>query len=217
MYEKDKKVIPLEELDWTELVEMQKEDSSGVGILVKLPGSLNTPYLKKDFDLDLIIWNISDDKVENVKKVVHYVYANFDKLFETGWTLLYHHLCPLDSNVAEHSLEDFFVDQIDFESPYYSVQLEINCDHLEDGEARYCFVVATACGYKKWMISDDDMRMYMVNNKCRSFETNNDDMQIDEYSQEYLYSENKEFGKTAYEKMEEADFQYAIPFEQFEY
>lgn len=139
------------------------------------------------------------------------------KLFETGWTLLYHHLCLIEPSVAEHTLEEFFVEQINFESPYYSIQLEINCNHLEDGEARYCFVVATICKYDKWIISDDNMRMYMVNNKCLFFETNNDDMQIDEYPQEYLYSENEEFDENAYKKMAEANFQYAEPFSQFDY
>lgn len=212
MYAEDKEPVILEELDWNQLIKLQ--ESSGDGPLIKIPFSLDTPYLKKDFNLDLIIWNLSSKNMEITKRTVNYVLKNFNKLFETGWTMLYYHLCATEvyPDVAEHTLEEFYKEQIDFEYPYYSIQLEINSTHLEDGMARYCFVVPTTCDCSRWMISDDNMRAYMVNNKCCQFNTNNDDMQmLEDNNLEYLYGKD-EWYADIYKKMESKGFQYAEPF-----
>lgn len=217
MYAKNKKPVTLDNLDWHQFIELQKNEAEE-GPLIKIPFSLNTPYLQKDFNLDLIIWNLSDDKMEITQKVVYYVLQNFDKLFETGWTVLYYNSIHLDPEIAEHTLSEFYKEQIDFTSPYYSIQLEINSKHLADGIARYCFVVSTVCQYDKWMISDDDMRVYMVDNKCCKFDTNNDDTQMTETNRTFLYGNDKEVKKrfsTEYKKMEQEGFQYAKSFQEF--
>lgn len=221
MYAKDKKPITLDEIDWNQFMELQRNKAEA-GPLIKIPFSINTPYLQKDFNLDLIIWNLSDDRMEITQKVVRYVLQNFNKLFETGWTALYYYLMNVDPGVAEHTLAEFYREQVDFESPYYSIQLEINSAHLADGTARYCFVVSTVCEYDKWMISDDDMRVYMVDNKCCKFDTNNDDMQMTDDNISYLYGDDqiqlqmKNSLSTEYEKMEREGFQYAVSFQEFE-
>lgn len=175
MYNEHIQPISLEELDIRQLIAFWESEDEP---LIKICFSLDTPYLKRDFDLDLIIWNLSDDNIEQTERVIQYVLKNFNKLFETGWTVLYHHLCEVDSNVAEHTVQEFYEEQIDFDENYYTIQLEINCEHLKDGQARYCFVVATTCDCNKWMISSDDMRVYMIGNKACGFNDNNDDLQM---------------------------------------
>lgn len=211
MYSEDKQPIALEELNIRDFIPLQEEDD---GPLVKVRFSLDTPYLKRDFDLDLIIWNLNEENLERTERVVRYVLNNFNKLFETGWTALYHQLCRVDvyHRAAEHTLQEFFVEQIDFESPYYQIQLEINCDHLEDGQARYCFVVSTTCDYRKWMIADDDMRVYMIGNRAGGFNDNNDDGQMRESLEDCAMF--YEMGQTAYETMVQDGFQFAQPFEE---
>lgn len=186
----------------------------GYGAQVKVRFSLDTPYLKRDFNLDLIIWNLNEANLEQTERVVRYVLNNFNKLFETGWTTLYRHLRKVDvyGRVAEHTIQEFFVEQIDFECPYYQIQLEMNCDHLEDGQARYCFVVSTTCDYYKWMIADDDMRVYMNGNRACGFNDNNDNRQM----QESLEDCEMFYGMGAlleehYTEMEGEGFQFAEP------
>ena len=67
--------------------------------------------------------------MDRTERVVRYVLNHFGKLFETGWVALYRHLCKVDvyGRTAEHTVQEFFVEQIDLESPYYQIQLEINC------------------------------------------------------------------------------------------
>lgn len=203
-----------DELNWEKFMLFQASEEEEEP-KISIPFLLDTPYLKKDFNLDLVIWNLSEHNLEITKKVVHYVLNNFNKLFETAWTTLYHYLCAVESypDVAEHTLAEFYEKQIDFESPYYSIQLEINSEHLADGAARYCFVVATVCSYKKWMISDDDMRLYMVDNKCCNADTNNDNMQIlNECEDLYANACMEEILAKIYEKMSGENFQYAERF-----
>ena len=210
-YLDDRKPVALEELDIRQFISLQEEE----GPLVKIPFFLDTNYLKQDFILDLVIWNLSEDNLEQTERVVHYVLGHFGKLFETGWTALYYHLCKVDSEVAEHTIQKFFVEQVEFENPYYTIQLEINCDHLKDGQARYCFVVATTCDCYKWMIADDNMRVYMIGNKACGFNDNNDDGQmmgpLEEcgmfYGMEPMLAEG-------YKKMEQDGFQFVEPFEE---
>lgn len=212
MYAKNKQPIKLEELDYQQFITLRQNNEEP---LIKLLFSINTPYLQRDFYLDLIIWNLSDDNMEITKKVVYYVLKNFSKLFETGWTALYHYSCLCNiGDVAEHTLKEFYEEQIDFEYPYYSIQLEINCEHLSDGAARYCFVVATISDYQKWMISDDNMRVYMNGNKACSYNTNNDDTQIlDDLEDCHMMYEAGGMMDKAYEKMNADHFQYAEIFD----
>ncbi len=221
MYAENKKAIPLKELNWNEFINLQKNEEEE-GPLIKIPFSINTPYLQKQFDLDLIIHNLSNDTIELGKKIVSYVLQNFNKLFETGWTLLYYYLCDVEAypDIANHTLSEFYK-EIDFDSPYYSIQLEINIEHLKDGIARYCFVVSTACD--EFMISDDDMRVYMVDNKCKNFDTNNDDTQMLGEWEEMgsLYGDDNdeewmEYLSEKYRKMEQEGFEYAESFQKFE-
>ena len=215
MYAPDKQPVTLEELDWEQFITLQ-ESNAEEGPLIKLAFSMDTPYLQKDFNLDLIIWNLTRDNMEHTKKVVYYVLKNFNKLFETAWTTLYYYLRDVTPYFGEHTLKEFYEEQVDFESTYYSIQLEINCDYLHDGAARYCFVVATTCSSKKWMISDDDMRVYMIGNKVSSFDSNNDDTQmcIDWKSWSAMYERKEwlEYITKAEEKMDNDHFQYAEMF-----
>ena len=142
---------------------------------------------------------------------------HFNRLFETGWTALYHYLCKIEPypSTAEHTAEEFFVEQVDFENPYYTIQLEINCEHLKDGEARYCFVVATVSDCGRWMIADDNMRVYMVGNKACGFNDNNDDSQMREPFEEcceIFYRMGRMLAEY-YDAMEAAGFQFAEPIE----
>lgn len=225
VYEEDRKPIPLDELDWNTFIKLQAgeidcpEEVEGIP-LVKIPFTINTPYLQKDFILDLIVWNLSAETMEITQKTTSYVLQNFDKLFETGWTLLYHYLCDIEPDTAQHTLAEFYREQIDFSSPYYSIQLEINSECLMDGIARYCFIVTTACGFGKWMISDDDMRAYMIDNKCRRFDTNNDDTQMIECEVSVFDAEAEDWNdvlEEPYKKMERENFQYVESFQEFVY
>ena len=204
----DRAPIGLEELDIRQFIPLQEDEA---GPLVKIRFSLDTPYLKRDFNLDLIIWNLNEDNLERTEHVVRYALKNFNKLFESGWTALYYQLRRVDDRVAEHTLQEFFVEQIDFESPYYEIQIEINCDHLEDGQARYCFVVSTTCDCYKWMIADDDMRVYMIGNRACGFNDNNDDGQMQDSLENCALF--YEVGQPAYEAMVRDGFQFAEPFE----
>lgn len=211
MYVENMEPIGLEELDIRTLIPLQESED---GALVKVRFSLDTPYLKRDFVLDLIIWNLTQDNLERTERVVRYVLNNFNKLFETGWTALYRYLRKVDCRVAEHTVQEFFVEQIDFESSYYQIQLELNCDHLEDGQARYCFVVSTTCDYRKWMIADDNMRVYMNGNRACGFNDDNDDGQL-----RYDLEDCEFYGMSPvlaehYAKMEAEGFQFAEPFEE---
>lgn len=198
-----------DELNWNEFIQLQEKKEYPK---ISIPFSLNTPYLQKDFSLDLLIWNLSDENLEITKKVVFYVLSNFNKLFETAWTAIYYRLLLMDwSPMDGHTLSEFYQEKINFESPYYTIQLEINSEHLIDGTARYCFVVSTSDD-----VSEDNLRCYMVNNQCWATDTNNDDMQMlmgFEF-REKLYQNpvSKEFFMKAYEKMSEENFKYAESF-----
>ena len=212
-YLEDLEPIPLQDLDIRAFIPLQEDED---GPLVKIQFSLDTPYLKRDFNLDLIIWNLNEDNLEQTERVVRYVLENFNKLFETGWTALYYHLCKVDDEVAKHTLQEFFVEQVDFESPYYGIQLELNCEHLKDGQARYCFVVSTICDCYKWMIADVDMRVYMNGNWVCGFNDNNDDCQMQaslEVCETCLFNGMRETLARCYEQMERDGFQFAEPFE----
>ena len=124
--------------------------------------------------------------------------------------------CAISSPLQNRSesLDEFFTGQIDFESPYYQIQLEINCGHQNDGQARYCFVVSTVCSCNKWMISDDNMRVYMNGNRACGFNTNNDDGQMREALEncEMFYGMEKMLAEY-YERMDQDGFKFAAPFE----
>lgn len=207
----DSEPVALKDLDIRQFMMLQKDGSP----LVKIPFFLDTAYLKRDFILDLVIWNLSENNLEQTEKVVYYVLNHFGKLFETGWTALYYYLCEVDPEVADHTIQEFFVEQVDFENSCYTIQLEMNCDHLEDGQARYCFVVATTCDYRKWMIAADDMRVYMTGNKACGFNDNNDDSQMRGNLKAcgMFYGMGPELAG-GYQKMEQSGFQFAEPFEE---
>lgn len=217
MYAK-KKPVQFDELDWNQFIELQQTEEED-GPLIKIPFSIHTPYFRKKFNLDLIIWNLSADNMAITQKVVRYVLQNFDKLFETGWTMLYYYLQDIEPGVAEHTLEEFYKKQICIKSPYRGIQLEINCNHIADGAARYCFIVSTVCDYREWMISDDDMRLYMVDNKCYCSDTNNVDTQllsIEKDKIDYEYGKGRTYILPIYQKMEQEGFQFAPTFQEFE-
>ena len=210
IYLDDRAPINLKDLDIRQFIPLQEDED---GPLVKVRFSLDTPYLKRDFILDLIIWNLNEENLGRTERVVRYVLNNFNKLFETGWIALYRFLCQLPhDDTKEHTVEEFFREQIDFDSPYYQIQLEINCDHLADGQARYCFVVSTTCDYRKWMIAEDNMRVYMIGNRACGFNDNNDSGQmrcsLEDCAMFY------EMGRTVYEAMVQDGFQFAEPFEE---
>jgi len=203
------------ELDWKKLIELQEKNELPK---IRIPFSLNTSYLKRKFGLDVIIWNLSEKNLEQTKRMVLFVLENFDALFETGWTALYYYLCAnpdpgAEEDVSEHTLQEFFEDQIDFEheEQYYLIQLEVNCKHFKDSIPRYCFVVQTICDYSKWMIAEDNMRLYMVGNKCWGFNDNNDDMQMAEPLENvpYYNGGNKKLLTAIYKKMSQEGFSFA--------
>lgn len=212
IYLDDRAPIGLKDLDIKQFIPLQEDED---GPLIKVQFSLDTPYLKRDFNLDLVIWNLNKDNLEQTEQVVRYVLKNFNKLFETSWTALYYQLRRFDDRVAEHTLQEFFVEQIDFESPYYEIQIEINCDHLKDGQARYCFVVSTTCDYRKWMIAEDNMRVYMIGNRACGFNDNNDDGQMQESLEdcEMFYGMGKLL-EEHYAAMEAEGFRFAAPFKE---
>ena len=209
MYVEDMEPIGLEELDIRTFIPLQESED---GPLAKLRFFLDTPYLKRDFSLDLIIWNLTEENLDRAERVVRYVLKNFNKLFETGWTALYRYLRKVDCRVAEHTVQEFFVEQIDFESSYYQIQLEINCGHLEDGQARYCFVVSTTCDYRKWMIADDNMRVYMIGNKACGFNDNNDDGQMQYDLEDCEFYGMGPMLAEHYAELESEGFRFAEPF-----
>lgn len=202
------------DLDWDIFIKFNENDSYEYP-KVTIPFTLDNPYIKKDFNLDILLWNFSGENQEIAKKVTSYVLFNFNKLFETAWTSLYHFLCAVEDypETSLHTLKEFFKEQIDFDSQYYNIQLEVNCEHLFDGNARYCFVVSTTCDCSRWIISDDNMRVYMTGNKSSGTDTNNDSMQIlQDYKDVCRYYYNENMFKDIYEKLDSGNFQYAPPF-----
>lgn len=167
---------------------------------LRLPFSLDTEYIKRDFLLDIVVWKLTSENLEQTQRVVRYILENFSRLFETAWTAFYH----MYENNVDCTLAEFF-QQIDFEpSLYYTIRIEINSDSLADGEARYHFVVHTDAD-----LSDDDIRLYMRDNQCCATDTNNDSGVIQEsadfgniYNPEVAEAVRKAFEK-AYEKMKQ--------------
>lgn len=148
-------------LDWNKLMEFEGKGEPKLTI----PFSVDTAFLKQDFALDIVVWNLKAENLEETKKVVDYILANFDKLFETAWTAFYRYY----SRHINCTVEEFFK-LIIFEEPdYYSIRVELNSDYLMDNTARYHFVVHTAT-----RLSDDNIRLYMRDNKCCACDTNND-------------------------------------------
>ena len=86
IYLDDRAPIGLKDLDIKQFIPLQEDED---GPLIKVQFSLDTPYLKRDFNLDLVIWNLNKDNLEQTEQVVRYVLKNFNKLFETSWTALY--------------------------------------------------------------------------------------------------------------------------------
>ncbi|MDE6590023.1 MAG: hypothetical protein K2K53_06705, partial [Oscillospiraceae bacterium] len=124
---------------------------------LRIPFSLDTAYLKRDFSLDIVVWKLSSENLEQTKQVVHYILENFNTLFETAWTA--HYYFYFDN--AHCTLDEFFR-QINFESQDdYVIRVEINSEYLMDGAARYHFVVHTDDD-----LSEDNIRLYMRDNKC---------------------------------------------------
>lgn len=170
-----------EKLDWEKFMAFKNGREKGYP-KETIPFVLNTPHLQRDFQLDILIWNLTPENLTMTQKAVQYVLNHFNKLFETAWTALYYYLCSIgiNSETSRHTLTEFYQQQIDFSGPYYTIQLEINSSHLTEGKARYCFIVSTVCSYQKWMISDDDMRIYMDGNRPYGFDTNNDNQILTE-------------------------------------
>ena len=180
------------------LIDFQEHDEEYEPKL-RFPFSLDTAYLKQDFTLDIVVWNLKVENLEQTKKVIHYILTNFNKLFETAWIAFYYWY----SDNTDCTLAEFFR-QVDFESSDYSaIRVELNSDYLTDGTARYHFVVHTDDS-----LSEDDIRLYMRDNKCCASDTNNEGMAIlssanfaDFYGSEAAEAVMKGFEKQ-YEKME---------------
>ncbi len=195
------------EFDWDKLIHYD-EDETMDEPKQSIPFSLDTTYLKQEFTLDFVVWNLKRENLEQTKKVVQYILDNFNGLFETAWTAFYYfYYDNLDCTLPE------FYQMIDFENPYYTIRVEINSDYLMDGIARYHFVAATDEN-----LSDDDIRLYMRDNKCWAADTNNDGTAIlvsanfeDIYIPEMIEGERKAFERV-YEKMEEEQFPFVKSF-----
>ena len=190
------------ELDWDKLID--SDDTPKLSI----PFSLDTTHLKQEFTLDIVVWHLTTERLEQTQKVVNYILENFNRLFETGWTALYYFY--IDN--AHCSLTEFY-QKIDFEYPYYTIRVELNCDYLMDGIARYHFIAATDDN-----LSDDNIRLYMRDNKCWGCDTNNDGVAIlGSANYEDLYIPDAAEGmRKAFEKvnakLEAEQFLFAKPF-----
>ena len=194
-------------LDWKQLIEF-KPTTMTDWPKVRIPFQLDTPYLKREFTLSLVIWNLTEETLAQTKGVVDYLLTNFNKLFETAWTALYYFY----RQNLQCSLAEFYQEKIDFNTMYYySIQIELNCNYLMDGVPRYHFVVATADD-----LSDDNLRLYMQDNKCWACDTNNDGTAIlasanFEDISLCAASVRKSF-EAVYQKMDRGQFQYAPQF-----
>lgn len=181
-------------LDWNKFIDFEENEPK-----LSVPFSLDTTYLKRDFTLDIVVWNLKTENLEQTKKVVHYILTNFNRLFETAWTAHYYWYFEQ----IQCTLSEFF-QMICFDSPYYSIRVELNSDYLTDGIARYHFVVNT-----DYTLSEDNVRLYMRDNKCCACDTNNDDTAIlvsanfeDIINPKVAEAVRKSFEKQ-YEKMEQ--------------
>ena len=155
------------ELNWEKLIDFKVKDIDDEPKL-RVPSSLDTTHLKREFNLDIVVWNLTPTNLEQTKKVVYYILENFDRLFETAWTAHYHYYSyNLDCTLAE------FYQKIDFTYYYFAIRLELNSNYLTDNIARYHFVVATDDD-----LSEDNIRLYMRDNKCWGCDTNNEGMAI---------------------------------------
>jgi hypothetical protein len=193
------------ELNWKKLIDFVENDKGDKPSL-RIPFSLDATHLKREFNLDIVVWNLTPTNLEQTKKVVYYILENFDRLFETAWTASYHYYSyNLNCTLAE------FYQKIDFEhSDYYTIRLELNSNYLTDNVARYHFVVATDDD-----LSEDDIRLYMRDNKCWGCDTNNESMAIlisanyeDMSMPEVVAAVKVDFEKI-YTKMEKEQFPFA--------
>lgn len=195
------------ELDLVKLIRF-RENNVRDDPKLSIPFSINTTYLNQEFALDVVVWNLTAENLKQTKKVIQYILMNFSKLFETAWTALYYYYMEQ----AQCSLAEFY-QKIDFDYPYYSIRIELNSNYLEDSIARYHFVVATEND-----LSEDNIRLYMRDNKCWACDTNNEGLAIlaganfeDLYTPQ-LAEEMKESFEKSYEKMEKEQFQFAKSF-----
>ncbi len=198
------------ELDWDKLIDFKEEDMKDSWDEPKLgiPFALDTTYLKREFTLEIVAWNLKRENLEQTKKVAQYILENFNGLFETAWTAHYYFY---RKNV-DCMLQEFY-QKINFEYPYYTIRIELNCDYLMDGVARYHIVVATDDD-----LSDDNIRLYMRDNKCWACDTNNDGTAIlvsanfeDIFIPEMAEGVRKTFEKV-YAQMEEEQFPFVRSF-----
>lgn len=196
------------ELNWKKLIDFVANDKGDEPSL-KIPFSLDATHLKREFNLDIVVWNLTPTNLEQTKKVVYYILENFDRLFETAWTASYHYYSyNLNCTLAE------FYQKIDFEhSDYYTIRLELNSNYLTDNVARYHFVVATDDD-----LSEDDIRLYMRDNKCWGCDTNNESMAIlisanyEDMSMPEVVAAVKVDFEEIYTKMEKEQFPFAKSF-----
>ena len=196
------------ELNWNKLIDFVRNDKEDEPRL-RIPFSLDATHLKREFNLDIVVWNLTPTNLEQTKKVVNYILENFDRLFETAWTASYHYYSyNLDCTLAE------FYQKIDFaHSDYFTIRLELNSNYLTDNIARYHFVVATEDD-----LSEDNIRLYMRDNKCWGCDTNNESLAIlisanyeDMSMPEVVAAVKIDFEKI-YTKMEKEQFLFAKSF-----
>ncbi len=101
-------------IDWDHLINFQEDNEDDWQPKATIPFFLDTPYLKREFPLDIVVWNLTEDTLDITKKVVEYVLSNFNKLFETAWTGLYYFCCAYmdDEVINNHSLTEFYQDPV---------------------------------------------------------------------------------------------------------
>lgn len=76
-------------LDWNKLIDFEENNTMDIPKL-SIPFFLDTSCLKREFTLDIVVWNLTAANLEQTKKVVYYILENFNRLFETAWTAHYH-------------------------------------------------------------------------------------------------------------------------------
>lgn len=210
MYSEIDKSVKYEELDWNWYMEEENEYEP----LQKVDFHFETPYFSMDTKLNIILWNLSEENINQTKKVISYILNNFSKLFETAWLTARNYLLLVEPGgvVSERSEEDFYREQIAIKSPCNELQIDINCKHIEKGQAYYCFVVPTICDYKKWMISDDDLRLFMISNQCVKVDTNNVDDVLSYSGEPVEYQVENQIFEKANLMLKESGFDYAEEF-----
>ncbi len=60
-------------LDWNKLIDFEENNTMDIPKL-SIPFFLDTSCLKREFTLDIVVWNLTAANLEQTKKVVYYIH-----------------------------------------------------------------------------------------------------------------------------------------------